>query len=474
MLLWSSLASVGLTLLAGVGLVGFPLAGIALIALELRGRRRPRLRALTVVLLGVVLGFALLISNDDPQFLVFAFILAAVLVGALVRAGQRGLAGWLGVSVSLPWLLFGGSVLLDAAMGAPEVKPGSVLAPFVVALGGFIGGAALLVVGRGSSVPSPAAAAAPAESRVSAGAASARPAESAESIGASSAAVAVDATSPGAPIPSMQIDMAPARRWDAASRAAIGPTINGMNLAVIASLTVLVVGSMVTASFTHGRPLPVAIAIGAIGAVLTGVLASLAWATAWPTPWRRAFEAFAWLGEFDLERFRTLTGGRLAPTLPNMRRYVRETPESARDRWIRVEMLVSSGDLDGAREMAARLPVDTVDGRIEKATYGPYLDWLAGGSGDPIELRAAVETLRPEDGDERLRGEVSVALAEVRRLVGSGDADAAAPLREVRDRIGPRARGVLVRAARRMLRDHVRLAAMLIGGLAIVDGALNL
>jgi hypothetical protein len=234
-------------------------------------------------------------------------------------------------------------------------------------------------------------------------------------------------------------------------------------------MAVLVVGPMVVAVVIHGRPLVEAIVIGALGAGLTALLATIAWAVVWPPRSRRAFEAFAWLGETDLARFRALTGGRLEATLPNMRRYVADTPETPGDRWIRVEALASAGELEAARAIADRLPVDTPDERIEKLTYGPYLDWLGGGSGDHAALRAAVAAIEPADGDARLRGEVSVALAEVRQRVAAGAPDPAAPLRDVRERIGAPANGILFAPARRMLPSHLRLAGLLTLALAALD-----
>ena len=441
MLLWSSVASVAVTVLAGCALIAFPLAGIVLVALELTGRRQAWLRWLTVASLGFVLGFGLVISESDSASAGLAIVVIAVLAVVLVRARQRGLAGGLAIAAAAPWLASGGAVLLDVAMGAPDIAPGPATGPFIAAVAGLAIGIKLLRDGRSATRDASARGSAPGDPALA------------------------PATDPirwvGGP--------APDRPWDAASRAAFGPTIGGLNAATVATMAVLVVGPMVVAGVIHGRPLVEAIVIGALGAGLTALLATIAWAVVWPPRNRRAFEAFAWLGETDLARFRALTGGRLEATLPNMRRYVADTPETPGDRWIRVEALASAGELEAARAIADRLPVDTPDERIEKLTYGPYLDWLGGGSGDHAALRAAVAAIEPADGDARLRGEVSVALAEVRQRVAAGDPDPAAPLRDVRERIGARANGILFAPARRILPSHLRLAGLLTLALAALD-----
>jgi hypothetical protein len=446
MLLWSDLASTAIVAIGTVVIVALPIAVVATIALELTGRRQPWLIWITVGLLGFLFGLSLLLSDDDPGFRAFTLVVAAVVAGLLLRRGQRGLAGWLIVFTALPWAVFAGSVVLDAVSGAPEAAAGPIIVPFILSAAAIAVGIWLVASGRGAGTGPAAAPGAP---------------------DAADAGGSPPATSWVGPV-----STPPARAWDAAGRAAVGPTVFGLSPAALVGAGGIVVGAGTTVSVAHGRSIPEVVAIGALGAILTGLLATLLWALAWPPRSRRAFEAFAWLGEWDLERFRDLAGGRVAGTLPNILRYVREAPETPGNRWIRVEALASSGELAAARAMAERLPVDTVLERAEKATYLPYLDWLGGGPGDPAALRAAIAEIEPADGDERLRGEVSVALAEVRQRVAAGDPDPAAPLRAVRDRIGRRADGVLFTAARRrMLAGHLRLAAAFVVALMLLDRA---
>jgi hypothetical protein len=437
MLLWSDLASAGLVAIGTAVIVALPVAALVTIGLELTGRHRPWARAITVGLLGFMLGLALLLSDDDASFRVFTIVVTVVVAGLAARSGHRGLAGWLLITAALPWTVFAGSVLLDAVSGAPGASAEPMVAPFLLAVATIAAGAWLIrsrrAVGPGADSPPP---------------------------------------GPGGWVGPAAPSVPAARVWDAARPAAVGPTVFGLSLAALVAAGAIVVGAQLTATVAHGRSIPETIAIGAVGAIVTGLLATFLWVVAWPPRSRRSFEAFAWLGEWDLERFRALAGGHVAGTLPSILRYVREAPETPENRWIRVEALASTGDLEAARAMADRLPDSTVLERAERATYLPYLDWLGGGPGDPAELRAAVAEIEPADGDDRLRGEVSVALAEVRQRVAAGDPDPAAPLRAVRDRLGHRADGVLFAAARRrMLAGHLRLAAAFVVVLTILDRA---
>ena len=434
MLLWSDVASAALVAIGTIALVAFPIAGLMAVALELTRRRRGWVIAITIGALGITFGMALLLLDSDPQFRVVTLLVGAILMWVLARSGQRGPAGWLLAAMALPWAVYAGAVLVDAVRGAPGIAAGAMLPPFGLALAGIVAGILLIGARQPAAVRDP----------------NALPPGAGSWIGPQAAPAA--------------------RSWDAAGRAAVGPTVFGLSPAALVAAAGIGVGAQATAVGAHGRPIPETIAILVAGTTLSGLIATVLWAVAWPSRSRRAFEAFAWLGEEDLDRFQRLAGRRVAATVPNMLRYVRETAETPADRWIRVEAMVATGQLEAAREIAARLPESTLLERVEKATYLPWLDWLGGGPGDQLALRAAIEEIEPADGDDRLRGEVSVALAEVRQRVAAGDPDPAAPLRSVRDRIGRRANGVLFAVGRRrMLVAHLRLAAAFILVLTILD-----
>jgi hypothetical protein len=438
-MLASDLAWTAITSATTGALVGAPIAVLAAVGLALAGRRQPRVEAIAAILIGSVLGFSLLTAEREPAIRVLA-ILAVVGVGVVLAvAGRLSVAGGVLIAAALPATAFAGATLFDGAIGARRIDLVEVVPPFLAGLVGVAIGISLIRFQQTYLARHPELAAQSPTGSNGGGAAG-----------------------------------PPARRWDAASRAALGPSIGGLNLAAIASVIALIAGTQITVVAAHGRPVLEVLALVALGSIATGLAAALVWAVAWPPVDRRAFEAFAWLGESEFERFRVLTDGRLAPTIGNMKRHVRNTPERAEDRWIRVEVHAASGQLDEAREIALRLPVDTPVERAEQAVYLEYLDWLAGGPDNPAgaeTVRDAVAAILPADGDDRLRAEVSLAIAEVRRRIGSGAADPSAPLREVRARLGRRADGVLFAAARRQLGGFVRIATVFIVLIAVLDRA---
>jgi hypothetical protein len=266
----------------------------------------------------------------------------------------------------------------------------------------------------------------------------------------------------------------PGRRWDAIAQAIIGPSGLGPILPMAASVAAVFIGTQLSVGAAHGRPIVETIAIVAAGSALTGAGAAVAWALAWPPGARRTYESFVWLGEWELDRLRALTAGTVRATREDMTRYVQTTPERSDDRWLRVDVLAATGQVDLAREVAGRIPGDTLYDRVERAAALAYTDWLSGGPGDPTELRDAVGAIQPADGDERLRAEVMLACSEVRRRISAGEPDVLEPLRVVRDRLGRRANGVLFLAARRMMRGFLLLATGFVVVFTVLDRATSL
>jgi hypothetical protein len=239
-------------------------------------------------------------------------------------------------------------------------------------------------------------------------------------------------------------------------------------LNVAAGSVVVGAGFVATVALTGGRPLADVAIIVVAASIATGLAAALAWATVWRPASRRAFEAFAWLGEHDLARFRALTGNRYPPTLPGMQRYAAHEPERREDRWIRAEVLAATGDFDGSAAMAERMPADVAAERAERAVALTYADWLRGGRGDPTASRAEAATIDPADEESRLVAEVGVAVTEVRALLARGDPDPARPLREARAMLGRRADGILFTAARRVAPAYLVTAGLyLAAGVAV-------
>src|SRR6185503_13321650 len=100
--------------------------------------------------------------------------------------------------------------------------------------------------------------------------------------------------------------------------------------------------------------------------------------------------------------------------------------------------------------------------------------WRRGGDGDTSAVRSAALDVVPPDGDERLRVEVMVAIGRVREAIARGEADPGRPLRDVRDRLGAKADGVIWSALRRRVWPRLlRTAVAVVGVLVVLDRLVN-
>ncbi|MFL5779165.1 MAG: hypothetical protein ACJ761_09505 [Chloroflexota bacterium] len=258
----------------------------------------------------------------------------------------------------------------------------------------------------------------------------------------------------------------PDRPWNAVTRAIDGPTIGGLAVPQIIAVWVLITGVVLTSIAAHGHEPVATVAAALAGAVATGLITAVLNAWARPPRARRAFEAFVWLGEWELDRLASLGSGTIRSLAP-VTRYVEQVAERPEDRWVRVEELGRRGRIADARAMAERMPEATAYDRVERAAALTWLDWLSGGTGDPSTIRAAVDAVEPADGDERGRAEVVVACADVRHRLASGGPDPLAPLLLARDWLGRRADGILmrmtVRAAPQFVQTAIVCVAILVG-----------
>ena len=243
---------------------------------------------------------------------------------------------------------------------------------------------------------------------------------------------------------------APLRRWDIVSSVLV-PSGPRSLLALIAGAVILALGILVVPTLAWRRPALEAAVITLVGGFATGLASGVVYAWVRIAATARAFEAWVWQAEWELDRFSAIAGRRIGASPPAFRRYVGSTPERAEDRWIRVDILIAAGELAAAREMAERMPEETPYERVERAAALASLDWLAGGSGDATDLRRAVAEVRPADGLERRHAEVILAAHEVRLRAGAGMADPVAPLREARQRLGHLADRILLRWLARLL-----------------------
>lgn len=193
-----------------------------------------------------------------------------------------------------------------------------------------------------------------------------------------------------------------------------------------------------------GLPWPIGlVAFGVADAVIAVELGYLVI----PPRLKRAWQAHALLAKPQTERWQAATGTSVPATLPAIRRWLERNPERAETRWARAEALIIAGDLDEARSVIERMPVDTDFERFYQHAMRVYLDWVEGGNPDYEALRAEAETVGEPGSAERMeaRGEAMIAVA--RDLAVSGG-DWMAPMIAYRDQAGP--------AADRILRDDLR------------------
>jgi hypothetical protein len=208
----------------------------------------------------------------------------------------------------------------------------------------------------------------------------------------------------------------------------------------------------------------------ALTSALAAVLGTEAYIRAVTPRSRRAFEAFSWLGEWELAQVRALTGGGPPSNELAARHWLLANKETPELRWVRVEVLAMAKQFDEARAVADRM-VDTDPAeRFDKAAAVDFADWFAGGDGDLAAVEAAAADILPVDGDARLRAEVAVAAAKVRRRIAAGDDLIAAgePLRQVRRQLGRRADGQLGRALRWRLVRTLLLVGALFAGISLL------
>jgi len=407
-------------------ILGVPIAGGAAVVKRLRGRPAASFVAIALVLAALILGYGLL-AETITAIRGASLLGVVVLVAIAVLVGRLSLAGLILIAAASPWTIYATGFLLDIVVAHGRLDPMVVLPPLTAAVVGIVAGVSMIRFHRQYLARHPEAATSPPQRT--------------------------------------------ARAFGATGRALLGPSVLGLNAAAGASAIVLVAGAQVTVMTSHGQPVLASLAVVVIGAIATGLLAAVAWAVVWPPRSRRAFEAFAWLGEWGLARFTELTEGRVSPTFANMKRYVRNNAERPEDRWIRVEVLAAAGKVDAAREMALRLSDDTPITRAERIDYLTYVDWLAGGPGDPTALRDAVAAIQPTDGDDRLRADVALALTEVRLRIAAGHPDLVAPMRDVRDRLGRRADRVMVASARRLAPSYLRISTVFVVAVTLLDRA---
>jgi hypothetical protein len=180
----------------------------------------------------------------------------------------------------------------------------------------------------------------------------------------------------------------------------------------------------------------------AIAVLVLALVSTEVFYHAWPRRLARALATHAFVGSWEVKRFRATTGTRPPTSARAARAWLEQNPETDANRWSRVELLGWTGQLEEARAVVDRLPDGTEAERFERLDLEVLLDIVAGREADVEGLASAAERIGEPGSDERLRAVASAALAESRRRLAYGDDAWKEPLLEAYGRIGARSLGI--------------------------------
>jgi hypothetical protein len=369
---------------------------------------------------GVMFGTFLLVEADLLVRLPIVLIEVAIVI-ARWRAGRRRQAGWFTVGAALPWTILYG--LLTAVMLAGDIpyEPGQTIGLFSLGAIPFVLG--LAVIARGDPPP--------AEPRMDA-----------------------RAGQPGS------------RDIGSIAHAIREPSFLGpFGLQEIFMLVAMIAAFLVVPFVVRDFPVLLRAALTSAAAAALGTEVYI---RAMTRRSRRAFEAFSWLGEWELARAKRVAG-RVPVSRDDAIDWLVAHPMGpiamVDELPIRIEIELLAGRRDEARALLEQLPTSTPWERFELAALRDLVDWRAGGDGFLELMQESAREILPRDGDERLRAEVTIAVAQVRRRMADGRAgagDAAVPLVEVRERLGTRADGQVGRALRWRLLPQLFLVCLVL------------
>jgi PAS domain-containing protein len=406
------------------------LVAVGVAVFRRRGGRStgPREAALVTFLGGLTLGILGVVGSFDLLVAGPILVAAAIAFIGLFRRRRRVQAGWLLVGTALPWTVLWAAYLGAFLLNVNDFDPGSVWKGF--AAGAIPTAIGLALVWRGDPDPPP-------------------------------------------PSPRARAGDPGSRSFGTISEAIREPGIIGpIGISELASLLGFILAWTI---IPLALPAQVPQIAGFLLSVVVGsVLATELYIRAMPSRSRRAMEAFSWLGEWELKRL-GLSPFRVPTTRAGAVRWLASHPEGSDPPAFRAELLVLAERYEDARAVVEQMPIATPLQRWERAEASDSVYWRAGGDGDVAGMNAAAADLLPSDGDERMRAEVSIATAKVRRRMADGRAtpgDAVDPLLEVRERLGARADGQVGRAIRRRLFLVWLAASVVFGGLFELVGPL--
>ena len=191
-----------------------------------------------------------------------------------------------------------------------------------------------------------------------------------------------------------------------------------------------------------GLGVPVAIG-GIAGAVAFALVATELFYHAWPPRLARAEAAHAFVGSWEMKRFRASTGGPVPTSVPLARAWLASQPETDENRWVRPEMLAWIGEIQEAYDVLGRFPDTTEAERFERRSIQVFLDTVAGADADVDGLAAAAEEAGEPGSGERLRAVAGAAMARSRLMLARGEGDWKEPMLVAQARIGPRSLGIM-------------------------------
>ena len=208
-----------------------------------------------------------------------------------------------------------------------------------------------------------------------------------------------------------------------------------------------------------------------VWAFALAVLGTAIWPLAMHPSIRAAFGTFSWLGRWERDRFRMLTGSSVPTSEAAVRQWLTDHPEAGYGGYARMEMLAFIGDYERARRELAGFgePSDAADA-TERISLAAWLDQMETGTFDPGPLRAAIKTV--PDGPARWRAEIALALLETRRRLGEGGQRWWEPLAAIRPRLGREPTWIVARDTMVRLFVLEFLAALVVGGAMLLVTAL--
>lgn len=355
-----------------------------------RGRPIPRWAAWAASLLvGLSLSPMLILFGDRPAWVVAISAPVAWIAWQMARRGRRRLAGLTLLGLGLPAAIWWGRFVIEDLLDPASLYQPVLLLWWLPGLVAVIGAAALLLIGDGPVTDPPVIRRPPNVAR-----------------DPMALANALNRAIQFGPYPF--------------------PTI------VAESIAFVVIAVAVSLATAAGAPWPLVIPMAAMGYML---ISTGTWYLAYPPHIRPAWEAFAFVGNADMQRFRDDTGTDVPNTEGRIHAWLRDNPERPETRWARAELLAVVGRVEEARATAERFEARTEDQIRRRDETVDYIDWISGKDldFDAIRLRAEA-TGAPDSRERRLaRGSAAIALA---RDLAARDGDWQAPLAALRPEIG--------------------------------------